>query len=201
MSFVKQYSKKRDGNYFITPNFKVSEFACHDGTDKVLVDIELINLLQLIRSFMGVPININSGYRTQSYNRKIGGATNSYHMYGRAADCSSNNNTKFVYLANGLGIRGIIRYDTFTHIDTRDTIYHANYGSGKFDFDSIKIPYPNRLVSKGQYNYLVGCVQFRLKIKGYDVGNCDGIFGERTYSNLVRYQQNNRTCCRWYSRT
>jgi hypothetical protein len=195
LSFVKQFSKKRDGNYFITPNFKVSEFACHDGTDKVLIDIELVSLLQLIRNFMNVPININSGYRTQSYNRKIGGATNSYHTYGRAFDCSSNNNTKFVYLANGLGIRGIIRYDTFTHIDTRDTIYHANYGSNKFDFDSLKIPYPNRLVSKGEYNYLVGCVQFRLKIKGYDVGNCDGIFGERTYSNLVRFQQNNRTCC------
>ncbi len=176
MAFVKQYSKKKDGSIFITPNFKVSEFACHDGTDKVLIDHELLYLLQLIRSFMNVPININSGYRTSSYNRKIGGATNSYHLYGRAADCSSNNNTKFVYLANGLGIRGIIRYDTFTHIDTRDTIYHANYGSGRFEFDSLKIPYPNRLVSKGQYNYLVGCIQFRLKIKGYDVGNCDGIF-------------------------
>lgn len=75
MAFVKQYSKKKDGSIFITPNFKVSEFACHDGTDKVLIDHELVYLLQLIRSFMNVPININSGYRTQSYNRKIGGAS------------------------------------------------------------------------------------------------------------------------------
>ena len=196
MAFVKQYSKKSQGDIFLTPNFKVREFACHDGTDKVLVDIELVSLLQLIRDFMGAPININSGYRTASHNRKVGGASNSYHLYGRAFDCSSNNNTKFVYLANGLGIRGIIRYDSFTHIDTRDTIYHANYGSGRFEFDSLKIPYPNRIVAKGHYNYLVACVQFRLKIKGYDVGNCDQIFGEKTDKAVRRFQKDNRISTR-----
>ena len=81
MAFVKQYSKKSQGDIFLTPNFKVREFACHDGTDKVLVDIELVSLLQLIRDFMGSPININSGYRTASYNRKIGGVSNSFHLY------------------------------------------------------------------------------------------------------------------------
>lgn len=72
MAFVKQYSKKNDGNIFLTPNFKVREFACKDGTDKVLIDLELISLLQLIRDFMGSPITINSGYRTASHNRKVG---------------------------------------------------------------------------------------------------------------------------------
>ena len=40
-------------------------------------------------------------------------------------------------------------------------------------------------------NYLVGAMQFRLKIKGYDVGSCDWIFGEKTDRALRRFQENN----------
>lgn len=191
MSYVKEYSKKKDGEIQLTPNFKVREFKCNDGSDKILIDLELLALLQLIRDTMKTPININSGYRTVRWNKAVKGASNSYHLYGRAFDCSSNNNYKFVYLANGLGIKGIIRYDSFTHIDTRETIYHANYGSNKFDFDSLKISYPGKLLYRGMKNYLVGAMQFRLKIKGYDVGNCDWIFGEKTDRALRRFQENN----------
>ena len=191
MSYVKEFSKKSQGNINLTPNFKVREFACKDGTDKILIDLELLALLQLIRDTMGTPITINSGYRTAKHNKRVGGASNSYHLYGRAFDCDSENNNKFGYLANGLGIKGIIHYDTFTHIDTRTAIYHANYGSTRFDFETIKIPYPDQLVFRGMIHYLVGVIQFRLNIKGYDAGNCDWIFGDKTYKALLRFQENN----------
>ena len=195
MSYVKTYSKNKDAETYLTTNFKVREFKCNDGSDKILIDLELLALLQLIRDYMNTPININSGFRTPRWNKAVGGASNSYHLYGRAFDCSSNNNYKFGYLANGLGIRGIIHYDSFTHIDTRETIYHANYGSSKFEFDSLRIPYQNKLIRKGMTNYLVGAIQFRLKIKGYDVGNCDWIFGEKTLKAVKRFQENEHLVC------
>jgi len=71
MANVKEYSKKLDGNTYLTPNFKVREFACKDGTDKLLIDLELLAILQLVRDIMGEPFYINSGYRTEKHNRKV----------------------------------------------------------------------------------------------------------------------------------
>lgn len=44
------------------------------------------NLLDPIRAFYGLPIKINSGYRSRELNAALGGASNSSHMYGYAAD-------------------------------------------------------------------------------------------------------------------
>ena len=46
IGMVKTYSLKSDGETLISTNFKVKEFACKDGTDKILIDIELVNILQ-----------------------------------------------------------------------------------------------------------------------------------------------------------
>lgn len=48
-----------------------------------------VNILEPLRRSLGVPIRISSGYRCQRLNRAIGGATNSQHRYGQAADISS----------------------------------------------------------------------------------------------------------------
>lgn len=79
MSYVKEYSKKKDGELQLTPNFKVREFKCNDGSDKILIDLELLALLQLIRDEMKTPLTINSGYRTARWNKAVKGASNSYH--------------------------------------------------------------------------------------------------------------------------
>jgi zinc D-Ala-D-Ala carboxypeptidase len=42
--------------------------------------------LERIRSLLGYPISISSGYRNPELNRGIGGASNSAHLYGYAAD-------------------------------------------------------------------------------------------------------------------
>ena len=44
------------------------------------------NVLQPLRDMLGRPIYISSGYRCPELNRRIGGATNSQHMAGQAAD-------------------------------------------------------------------------------------------------------------------
>ena len=78
-----------------------------------------------IRDHFGKPVNINSAYRTVTYNKKVDGATQSQHLYGMAADISISGvspKTVAEYAetllpkTGGIGI-----YQTFTHIDVRAT--------------------------------------------------------------------------------
>lgn len=86
MGIQNTYSLARDGNNYISTNFRIREFACQDGSDEIPIDDELVIYLQNIRNHFGKSITITSGYRTKSHNTKVGGADNSRHLYGRAAD-------------------------------------------------------------------------------------------------------------------
>lgn len=46
-------------------------------------------LLNPAREAFGAPIYVTSGYRSPILNKAVGGARNSYHMKGRAADLST----------------------------------------------------------------------------------------------------------------
>lgn len=118
---VKTYSLSKDGNKKLSTNFKVKEFACNDGSDKILIDTELVELLQKLRNHFGKPIIINSAYRTSSYNKKVGGSTNSQHLLGKASDIKINgvNPILVAMYAEKLNAGGIGVYKTFTHVDTR----------------------------------------------------------------------------------
>ena len=63
---INAYSKAKDGSKKLSGNFEVSEFACRDGSDAVLVAPRLVMVLQSIRSHFGVPVVIHSAYRTPS---------------------------------------------------------------------------------------------------------------------------------------
>lgn len=131
---VKEYSLSRDGNMQISKNFKVKEFLCKDGSDKILIDTDfVVNKLQKIRECFGTPVTINSAYRTESYNKKVGGAKSSYHMKGQAFDIVVKGKTplEVARFAQTLGITGIIQYNTFVHVDSRQTKYWARNDNGK----------------------------------------------------------------------
>ena len=74
----------------LTKNFKLAEFKCADGVlpeDEHLVNCqELAENLQVLRDHIKKPIRVISGYRHPEYNRKIGGAKKSQHMFAKAAD-------------------------------------------------------------------------------------------------------------------
>jgi hypothetical protein len=58
---VKTYSAMREGNKVLSPHFKVKEFACKDGTDKVLIESELIDTLEKVfKHFNCSKINIGN---------------------------------------------------------------------------------------------------------------------------------------------
>ncbi|WP_312614293.1 D-Ala-D-Ala carboxypeptidase family metallohydrolase [Oscillibacter sp.] len=122
---VKSYSKRQSGGVKLSANFTVAEFACHDGSDTVLISEELVALLQKIRDRFGKPVTINSAYRTAAWNTKQGGAPKSQHLLGKAADITIAGVSPLTiaqyaeFLQPGAG--GIGVYKTFTHVDVRDT--------------------------------------------------------------------------------
>ena len=54
-------------------------------------NLELLvkHVLDPVRERWGVPIYVNSGYRCPELNKLVGGAPNSYHLSGMAADITS----------------------------------------------------------------------------------------------------------------
>lgn len=134
MIMVEKYSLKKDGEVNVAPNFKIKEFKCKDGSDEILLDSSFVlNKLQAIRTHFNRPVKINSAYRTPSYNKSVGGAKNSYHMKGRAFDIfiSGVDLDEICRFAESIGIKGIIRYNTFVHVDSRENLYFARNNNGK----------------------------------------------------------------------
>ena len=70
----------------ISEHFSRWEFECHDSCGLDTVDVELVNVLENIRRHIGYPILVTSGNRCAELNEAIGGAENSYHLVGKAAD-------------------------------------------------------------------------------------------------------------------
>ena len=123
---VKVYSKAKDGGKKVVNtcgNFTVKEFACSDGSDVVFVSPDLVKILQQIRDHFKAPVTINSGYRTVTKNKAVGGAAYSQHLYGLAADIVVKGVApKDVYAyADSLMpyTGGVGLYATFVHVDVR----------------------------------------------------------------------------------
>jgi len=104
----------------LTENFALAEFACR-CCGAVRVDPELVQKLQQLRDRIGKPIAITSGYRCPAHNRAVGGAAQSQHMYGAAADITVKGMAPATVAdhAEAIGFGGIGRYSTFTHVDVR----------------------------------------------------------------------------------
>lgn len=122
---VNVYSKAKDGNKQLSKNFKVREFACQDGTDTILISPKLIDLLQRVRDHFGKAVLINSAYRTETHNKKVGGSAYSQHKYGTAADIniSGISSKKIADYVETLvpNTGGIGVYSSFCHVDVRAT--------------------------------------------------------------------------------
>lgn len=133
----------------ITENFNISEFKCRANGEVIInaAVIDHIQRLQVFRAWYNRPIKVNSGYRTPEYNKKIGGATKSFHMKGIATDIAlpqefysfskerqneflNNIKNKWLELCKGVGLGGGVGfYDTFIHLDSRPK---GNYKTGVY---------------------------------------------------------------------
>ncbi len=69
------------------PNFKVSEFACKCGCGTNLIQPHYLDRLQGLRTKVGEPIPVGSGYRCPKHNQKVSSTgPNGPHTTGRASD-------------------------------------------------------------------------------------------------------------------
>lgn len=112
-------------------NFTWNEFASKDGAEMpaaVKANIKkLAQNLEVIRSYFNLPIKINSGWRSEAHNRKIGGVKNSAHVKGNAADivikgktaAEVQNGIELLIKAGKISEGGVGKYPNFTHYDIR----------------------------------------------------------------------------------
>lgn len=118
----------------LAPNFTLNEFlvGLPSGVS-VPADVKhnltlLAQRLQVVRDYYNRPISITSGYRTPAHNKAIGGAPNSYHLKGMAADVvvqgipASRLQADFKHWMGGMGLAA-----TFTHLDIRETSTRWTY--------------------------------------------------------------------------
>jgi uncharacterized protein YcbK (DUF882 family) len=122
----------------LSKHFTVEEFDCHNGVKVQRRDYNGLEVLcrvylEPLRKKYG-PCKVMSGYRTRAYNRKIGGASRSFHVY---TEHDGNDQAVDVIFARGTprqwhstanwirrhkrgGRGGLGLYGSFIHIDLRD---------------------------------------------------------------------------------
>jgi len=102
-----------------TRHFRDQEFACHH-CGVIVVRPELQQRLEVLRTICGNrPIRIIDGYRCPPHNRAVGGAPNSQHLYGAAADIPSG--ISGIEAAHRAGFIGVgLSGAWVVHVDIRD---------------------------------------------------------------------------------
>ena len=189
----KTYNNKTDRKVKLSENFTASEFMCKCGKCvESFIDTLLVERLQKMRTALGKPVHINSGYRCPAHNKAVNGAANSNHVKGTAADIKSNgvSTEQIARLAEETGFKGIIRYignRNFVHVDTRTAKYFAVDNNGKITvkstFGGSVHSAPARTLRMGAKGDDVKWLQQKLDI------TVDGIFGPKTESAVIRFQR------------
>jgi zinc D-Ala-D-Ala carboxypeptidase len=114
--FTQYTTKELDLKYF-----QLSEFDSPDevGSGKKM-DSKFVEKLDYARGNAGIPFKINSGYRTQEWNMKVGGRFGSSHKKGLAVDIACNGSRERYLILNALMEVGINRFGIakgFIHCD------------------------------------------------------------------------------------
>src|SRR3990167_8473453 len=96
-------------NKQLAKSFMSGEFCCPHCQDTIIY-MPLVNKLQGIRDYLGVPLKIMSGYRCIEHNKEVGGSDESYHITGLAADLYAPS-LSLKELWNSLGEYGVEKFD------------------------------------------------------------------------------------------
>lgn len=102
----------------------------NNPTEKVIGNLKkVMYILDIVRTYIGKPILINSGYRCQKLNEMVGGVQNSMHTKGLAADFRTERkediNTMFEFLKKNqikFKITELINYKTFIHMGVSEKL-------------------------------------------------------------------------------
>lgn len=98
----------------ISKNFSRSEFECKCGCGFDTVDVELSNVMQVLRDHFGRPVHVTSGNRCFTHNMEEGGARGSKHLEAKA---------------NDFWVEGISPKEIYDYLDE---LYPDKYGIGLY---------------------------------------------------------------------
>ena len=103
--------------------FKNSEFncKCKKCDNEHHMDMETLEMLETACAFAGIPLKINSAWRCEEHNKKVGGSKTSSHLIGKALDIRTKTPRERFWVVYGLihaGFTRILIYKTFVHADT-----------------------------------------------------------------------------------
>ena len=199
---IKTY--RRGDNTRLSKNFKVTELLCKGAgcCSQGQIDDKLVEILQNIRDHFQKPVHISSAYRCAPWNKAVGGESNSYHRYGRAADIKVEDiaPAEVAKYAESVGVKGIGLYETdadgyFVHVDTRTekSFWYGqkqekrqSFGGAREQEGGYALELKN--LEKGDRGEAVRALQILLVGNGYDFIP-DGIFGEKTLAAVKDYQR------------
>lgn len=104
---------------YLSPHFPVTEVACHH-CGLAYVKRELLNDLETLRAALQAPVPLSDAYRCAYHNRAVGGAKDSMHLYGYAADPAFDAHVDQVFrlrLFSGIGDKnGVVRHVDLRHL-------------------------------------------------------------------------------------
>lgn len=194
---INTYSLKNDGEFFLSPHFKVKEFACKDGSDEVIVSNELISVLEKIRSRFAEPIFIVNGYKSLEYDKKSGGSGMGYHTKGMAADILISDVSPAAIalyaqsILKDIGGIGCLCFDGgYVHIDVRMHNWRAVKAYGNREYEKVNGNlFPT--VKTGSKGQSVIILQRMLNQKGYYSGKIREYFDMATCYSVKSYQKAN----------
>lgn len=114
---------------YVTKHFQFKEVMCPCCQGLLWSDLffRTMEAAERLRKLVDFPITINSGFRCEKNNRRVGGAVRSMHRLV-ALDMTPSRFTEHKLfmmhqLALKLGFTGIGRYYTFIHLDMRKRPY------------------------------------------------------------------------------
>ena len=95
----------------------------------------VVNVLQPLRDSWGKPLSINSGFRSEELNKKVGGVSNSQHRNGQAADvrCSDPKGLLECLKKLNIDFDQVGVYSSFLHIsykkqgENRREVFYGKY--------------------------------------------------------------------------
>ena len=105
--------------------FNYDEFDSPDEKGSFInMDRDFLLMLDEARGIAKTSFKINSGFRSETHNKKVGGKANSSHLSGKAVDIACNTSRDRFKILSALQEVGFNRFgiaDTFIHVDNDKT--------------------------------------------------------------------------------
>ncbi len=143
----------RLSKHFTLDEFTFSQTAIRQGLDNTPDESHIehmralcLNVLEPLRTLIGKPIQITSGYRSPKVNAAIGGSKHSQHIVGKAADivCPAIGTLALfkALVRSGLPYDQLIFEGTWVHVSydssrTRDQILLARFKAGRATYTAL----------------------------------------------------------------